>query len=129
MEIDRQHDLKSIFVVEVVSQTPFALRRVYVGERLEEQAARTLDFGFAVTDGDPLFAGVATGYRRCARLQEPVYEYMRFQTEADAPVLFERLLLPCADEAGLPRYLVGMVKMVNLPALQKALKPKHEPPT
>ncbi|URI11629.1 response regulator [Aquincola tertiaricarbonis] len=115
LELDTRPDIDSTFVVEIVSKAPFALKRLHVGSQLELQAAQQLDFGFAVADGDRLFAGLEAAYRRCARRQEPVYEYMRFQGEQGGPFQFERLLLPCADDSGRPRYLVGMVKIANLP--------------
>lgn len=129
MEIEKQQDMPSIFVVEVIGLVPFELRRLHVGAELDHQANRALDFGFAVAEGDLLFGGLEAAYRRCARRKEPVYEYMRFQTEAGVAVVFERLLLPCCDDTGKPSYMVGMVKMANAGGLprQPGATVKSEP--
>jgi signal transduction histidine kinase/CheY-like chemotaxis protein len=103
------------FVAEITSQTPFAFRRTRVGAALTRQLGRALENGQLPDEADEAFAGLEGAYRRCVRLREASYEYVRFRLGSGAPVLFERLLLPCADDDGLPNRLVGMVMLENLP--------------
>lgn len=114
LEASGTTELSSLFVLEVKGTSPLQLRRLHCGGRVDDHINRLFDFGFAVDEGDRLFAGQQAGYRRCVMLRVPVHEQLTVQRNAQAPALYERLLLPCAAPNGRPMYLIGMTATQNL---------------
>jgi CheY-like chemotaxis protein len=103
-----------VFVGEVVSLEPFSLRRVLVGSALHAYIAFEASDTLVTADDDDVFGGMEAAYRRSVRLRQASYEYMRFKREDGRSVVFERLLLPCADASNSSHQLVGMVIFDNL---------------
>jgi PAS domain S-box-containing protein len=100
---------ENVFVGEVVDLLPFTVKRTFVGKTLTELVGYAALGSLVSSNEEHAFAGLEAAYRRCMRLREPSYEYMRFQLEDGASTLFERLLLPCVDTGSSTHYLVGMV--------------------
>jgi hypothetical protein len=98
-----------------VSLEPFTLRRSFVGQALMAHLDHQLVVQMPQIDEDPVFGGLEAAYRRCMRLREPSYEYLRFQLDDGSSMFFERLLLPCEDIQNGTHHLVGMVRLENLP--------------
>ncbi len=106
----------NVFVGEVVDLLPFTIKRTLVGKALTDLAGYAVQGEVVSANEEHAFGGLEAAYRRCVRLREPSYEYMRFQLDDGASTLFERLLLPCADPDSQTHQLVGMVVFENLPA-------------
>jgi hypothetical protein len=92
------------------------LKRTYVGKALADLAGYAAQGSVVSANEEHAFGGLEAAYRRCVRLREPSYEYMRFQLEDGTSTLFERLLLPCADSDAVTHQLVGMVFFENTPS-------------
>jgi signal transduction histidine kinase len=103
-----------VFIGEVTGLDPFVIERTYVGKVLADLPGNALKGRVVSTNEERFFGGLEAAYRRCVRLREPSYEYMRFQLDDGSSALFERLLLPCADAATSTHQLVGMVMLQNL---------------
>lgn len=104
-----------VFVAEVIDLAPFSVRRTHVGAALQRYTEQRLLDEEVSADDDNAFGGLEAAYRRCMRLREPSYEYIRFRRDDGKSVVFERLLLPCEDLAASSHQLVGMVIFENLP--------------
>ena len=67
-----------------------------VGKALTERLGAPLDGTSPIAD-DAL-GSLEDGYRRCVRTGAPTYEYARYRIGGEAPMLFERLLLPLSQD-------------------------------
>ena len=105
---------EQVFVCQVVKLQPFELARTYVGSALLAHLGSCPDDPSSGNDDDHVFGGLEAAYRRCMRLREPSYEYLRFQLADGSSMFFERLLLPCEDLQSGSHQLVGMVRFENL---------------
>ena len=88
-------------------------RFVSVGAALTGRFGQVLD-GTSPSADDAL-GSLADGYRRCLRTGLPAYEYARYRIGGEAPMLFERLLLPLSDDGGRLTHLAGIVLFADIP--------------
>jgi CheY-like chemotaxis protein len=88
-------------------------RFLRVGAALEARLGQSLgglltsEAGLPEQDEEVL-GSLEGAYRRCARTMSPSYEYASYDFGDDAPVLFERLILPVSDDAERVTHLVGI---------------------
>ncbi len=91
-----------VLVAEGRADRP-ALRFTYFGSALAARLGRSL-VGETVgpgNDANDVFGGMADAYARCAKTRVPHYDYARCGFgEGGEPLIFERLLLPVASDAG-----------------------------
>jgi hypothetical protein len=98
------------FIVRVESTEPLALRFLSVGTELTTRLGRPLNgasIGSAHEDQD-ILGELEITYRRCARLQAPIYQSARFDFGDGAPLHLERLVLPVSDDGETLTHLVGI---------------------
>jgi hypothetical protein len=107
-----QADHAFTVVVERVGED-VRFRYLQVGAALQARLGHSLQ-GVLTSDvmppeQDEAMLGLLEGaYRRCVRTIAPSYEYMSFDFGDDAPVLFERLILPVSDDGEQVTHLVGL---------------------
>lgn len=92
-----------VVAVEAAGPGPSRLRFLRLGAALAGRLGRSAE-GAPVEAGDSpndAFGDRAEAYRRCVRFGVPCYDYARYRSDCEAaPVLFERLLLPLAEDGG-----------------------------
>ena len=99
------------FTVEVDnSRAPPAMRFIMLGPALAARLGRTLEGQFTASEygGDDVLGALDTAYNRCARLLLPVHQSARYDFGDDAPVSFERLVLPFSEDGLAVTHLVGV---------------------
>jgi hypothetical protein len=101
-----------LVVVSGSAEDP-AFRYDTVGKALTDRLGAPLDGTSPVAD-DAL-GSLEDGYRRCVRTGTPTYEYARYRIGGDAPMLFERLLLPLSGDGRTLTHLAGIAVFVNIP--------------
>jgi hypothetical protein len=89
-------------------------RFLRVGAALEARLGQSLGGVLTSEAGLPeqdeeVLGSLEGAYRRCARTMSPSYEYASYDFGDEAPVLFERLVLPVSDDAERVTHLVGIV--------------------
>jgi hypothetical protein len=99
--------------VENAGEGEYNFRYLQVGAALEARLGHKI-VGRAASELDPgesseLFGSLEGAYRHCARTLAPSYEYANYDFGDDAPLTFERLILPFLDAKGRIRHLVGIV--------------------
>lgn len=105
----------NVFIAEIVQASPFAVRRIFVGQALADRLTNHPEGLLVAAEDDKAFAKMETAYRHCMRRREPSYEYARLQLSEGDTVEFERLLLPCEEPGESTHHLVGIVFFSNLP--------------
>ncbi len=97
-----------------VSATPAgpAFRYVSAGPALTSRLGQAVAGTLAAADDS--LGSLEDGYRRCVRSGLPTYEYARYRIGDEAPVLFERLLLPLSDDGSTLTHLAGIALFVNI---------------
>ena len=104
-----------IAVIEVDCRVvPVAFRIADIGEALRDAAGHPPSDSDFASPGEDVLGSRETAYRRCVRSARPIYEHARFTFDDDRPVLFERLLLPFADDEGTVSHLVSAVVLDGL---------------
>jgi len=99
--------------VEDTKEGTYNFHYLQVGSAIEARLGHKI-VGRATSDLSPkenneVLGSLVGAYRRCARTLAPSYEYANYDFGDDAPLTFERLILPFLDAKGRIRHLVGIV--------------------
>ena len=99
--------------VEDTHEGAYSFRYLHVGSAIEAKLGHKI-VGLGTSDlnleqGNELLGSLEGAYRHCARTLAPSYEYANYDFGDDAPVIFERLILPFLDAKGHIRHLMGIV--------------------
>lgn len=102
------------FLVEVIgSGRTGEFRFLRIGDTLARRLGRPL-VGELVDDGGDELGSAGASYRRCAESESPSYEYARYALADEAPLLFERLLLPLSREGSVVTHILGVACFTDL---------------
>ena len=106
------------FLARVATREPLAVEYLRVGRALTDQLGRPLEGTLVGAAQAPALHealdGLSAPYARCVQDRCPSYDYVRWRGDDGAPVLLERLLLPCADDGAVVTHVLGMVTSQGL---------------
>jgi hypothetical protein len=88
----------------------FQFRRVgaALAGRLADELTECSADPFSKLPASEALGSLLGAYRDCERTRSPSYEYVRYNFGKNAPVLFERLLMPLSANGKTPTTLVGI---------------------
>ena len=103
------------------------MRFTLFGPALAARLGRTLEGQFTASGygGDDMLGALDAAYDRCVRLLLPVHQSARYDFGDDAPVFFERLVLPFSEDGLTVTHLVG-VALFDGETSQPAWKGCHD---
>lgn len=102
------------FLVEAIgSGRTGEFRYLRIGGTLARRLGRPLE-GDLVDDGGDELGSAGASYRRCVESRSPSYEYARYALADEAPLLFERLLLPLSAEGAAVTHILGVACFTDL---------------
>jgi PAS domain S-box-containing protein len=113
--LDADDQVGHLAIVAVdMGRVPMTFRLDRVGAALERAAGQPLSGGHLAVVGDDALGSIEAAYRRCAKSRKPTYEYARYDLGDAAPTLFERLVLPFAEDGLSVDHLVAAVMIDRL---------------